>query len=274
MQNDVTFLSSLKEERILTMRIRLRSRKKYTVVVTPVKPKELSTGSTYIYKDIHVSIAHLAFWSAHTISEDGFSIKPVYKLPAEQNAHPNQLMQEGLEMQRSNHLCNIRTASGAGSTAWIWAVGPWWCSTKSWTTAKVDVVCGWMFTAAWTYSGFRSVGYHRFIISDEGFKPCATIIWSHLCVSVLIMIQSELAKAAWSGIEYGTIIQSVCARWLQVFLMHFLLQQETDEGLKDLIDDSSNLGIRPCSTRHWQLLVLSDSVWWAALMKDVAVLSN
>lgn len=110
---------------------------KNTVVVTPVKPKELSTGPTYIYKNIHVSIAHLAFWSAHTISEDDFSIKPVYKLPAEQNAHPNQLMQEGLEMQRSNHLCSIRTASGAGSTAWIWAVGPWWCSMKSWTTAKV-----------------------------------------------------------------------------------------------------------------------------------------
>lgn len=88
------------------------------------------------------------------------------------------------------------------------------------------------------------------------------------------MIQSELAKAAWSGIEYGTIIQSVCARWLEIFLMHFLLQQETDEGLNDLIDDSSNLSIRAFSTRHWQLLVLSDGVWWAALMKDVALLSN
>lgn len=56
--------------------------------------------------------------------------------------------------------------------------------------------------------------------------------------------------------------------------MHFRLQQETAEGLKDVIDDSSNLSIRPCSARLWQLLVLSDVVWRAALMKDVAVLSN
>lgn len=71
-------------------------------VVTPVKPKELIT--THLFPvDLHpfmrifMSALHIWPLKVHTLFQfDDFSIKPVYKLPAEQNAHPKQLMQEGI----------------------------------------------------------------------------------------------------------------------------------------------------------------------------------
>lgn len=56
----------LNEEEVLTMRIRLRSRKTNNSCYPNEAQRAyhspfLSSGSAYIYEDIHVSVAHLAF---------------------------------------------------------------------------------------------------------------------------------------------------------------------------------------------------------------------
>lgn len=146
---------------------------------TSVKPKEFITTHLFSWDQhtfMRIFVSALPIWpfkSAYTISEDDFSIKPVYKLPAEQNAHPNQLMQEGLETQRSNHLHSIRAASGAGSTAWMWAVKAWWWSMNVWTTAKagapVSVAVCLQLCEHTVALGQWGITDLLFLLHDEGF---------------------------------------------------------------------------------------------------------
>lgn len=173
--------------------------------------------------------AHLAYWSTHTISDDDFGVKPVYRLPPEQNAHPNQLVLEGLEIQRSNHLRSIGTASGAGGAEPASHDGVAWNPEQR----------GCVFTAAWTFSNFRSVANHRFIISP-------------LCWSLETGCNNHLKPSVCVGSHHHPVrISSSCMIWDPVW-NHYPLR--TCEMIRDL-PNALSLAAR----NGWRLEGLD---WW------------
>lgn len=144
---------------------------------------------------VHVSDARLAFRTRRAISAVDSSIKPVYKLPARPNVHLNQLIQYGLQMQRSNCLCTIATASVAGSAVWIRTVGPRWCSIKrhKWTSGVGAAACLHLRQHALPSAQWDIIDYSSFLLkeSNNHLKPS-----SRIC-------------AAPAGIQNGTIWRAI-----------------------------------------------------------------
>lgn len=170
------------------------------------------------------------------------------KLPAEQNDLPNQLIQFGLEMQRSNHRCSV--------TSWTPCV-----NLSRWTTMMEYKIHNWMskvsmrvFTAVWTYSSFRSVGYHRFIISFllSILTWCNNHVKRSVAASVITLIHPELQKMKLHQLELSMgpleqLLTSIMWEIIRDLPNALSLTAKTDEGLKDLkalTDDSSNLSMK------------------------------
>lgn len=206
----MTFLASLNEGGILT---RLRSRK-INNSCSPSKAQRayhnpsLPSGSAYIYEDIHVRRCTFGLLKCTHYFRGWFRRQTC--LPASNRAECSS------KPARAGGIRDAEVKSSPqyrdGFRSWRrWAGEPRWCRVKSWATAEVGAV---LSVAACLQLREHSVALGQWEIIDllfllyaEAFKPGATIIWSHQCVSVLIIIQSELAQAAWSGIQYRTIIQ-------------------------------------------------------------------